>query len=91
MACACAATGGLPASLADAGISASGDTLRAGRPLNLLMLDSSVVSLRNKLWERGYADAVVKVDTVLVSDESKTGDVAISIDPRWRTTGPGPS
>ena len=61
-------------------------SLRAGRPLNLLMLDSSVVSLRNKLWERGYADAVVKVDTVLVSDESKTGDVAISIDPRWRTT-----
>lgn len=61
-------------------------SLRAGRPLNLLMLDSSVVSLRNKLWERGYADAVVKVDTVVVSEEGRTGDVAISIDPRWRTT-----
>ena len=60
--------------------------LRAGRPLNLLALDSSRVRLSDKLWERGYADAEVRIDTVVVFDSARLADVEISIDPRWRTT-----
>ena len=61
-------------------------SLRAGKPLNLLMLDSSIVSLSNKLWERGYADAVVRVDTIALDDSSYSADVGIGIDPRWKAT-----
>ena len=61
-------------------------SLRAGKPLNLLMLDSSLVSLSNKLWERGYADAVVRVDTIAVDDSAYVAEVAIGIDPRWKAT-----
>jgi outer membrane protein assembly complex protein YaeT len=61
-------------------------SLRAGKPLDLLKLDSSVVSLSNKLWERGYADAIVRVDTIALDDSSYTADVAIGIDPRWKAT-----
>lgn len=60
--------------------------LRAGKPLNLLSLDSSVVNLSNKLWNKGYADAVVRVDTVVVYDTAHLADVAISINPRWLAT-----
>ena len=61
-------------------------SLRAGKPLNLLMLDSSLLSLSNKLWERGYADAVVRVDTIAVDDSSYSADVDIAVDPRWKAT-----
>ena len=61
-------------------------SLHAGKPLNLLMLDSSLLSLSNKLWERGYADAVVAVDTIAVDDSAYMADVGIVIDPRWKAT-----
>jgi outer membrane protein assembly complex protein YaeT len=61
-------------------------SLRAGKPLNLLMLDSSLVSLSSKLWDRGYADAVVRVDTIAVDDSAYSADVNIAIDPRWKAT-----
>ena len=57
--------------------------VKVGKPLNLLALDSSVVNISNKLANRGYADAVVRVDTVVVYDTSHWADVAISVNPRW--------
>ena len=57
--------------------------LKSGKPLNLLALDSSVVNLSNKLANRGYADAVVRVDTVTIHDTTHWADVAISVNPRW--------
>jgi outer membrane protein assembly factor BamA len=57
--------------------------IKVGKPLNLLALDSSVVNLSNKLANRGYADAVVRVDTVALYDTAHLADVAITIDPRW--------
>ncbi|NUS97694.1 MAG: hypothetical protein HOQ11_09855, partial [Gemmatimonadaceae bacterium] len=60
--------------------------LKTGKPLNLLQLDTSIVNLSNKLWERGYADAVVKTDTVAVDDSVHWADVSIAVDPRWKTT-----
>jgi outer membrane protein assembly factor BamA len=57
--------------------------LREKEPLNLLALDSSHVLLRQELWEKGYSDAVLR-DTVIVSDDQRTGTVRLSIDPRWR-------
>ena len=57
--------------------------VKVGKPLNLLALDSSVVNISNKLANRGYADAVVRVDTVVVYDTSHWADVSISVNPRW--------
>ena len=57
--------------------------VKVGKPLNLLALDSSIVNISNKLANRGYADAVVRVDTVAVYDTSHWADVAISVNPRW--------
>jgi outer membrane protein assembly factor BamA len=61
-------------------------SLRAGKPLNLLMLDSSLLNLSIKLWDRGYADAVVRVDTIAVDDSAYSADIDIAIDPRWKAT-----
>ena len=60
--------------------------VKAGKPLNLLALDSSIVNLSDKLANRGYADAVVRVDTVAVYDSAHLADVAISVNPRWQAT-----
>ncbi|HJU89548.1 MAG TPA: BamA/TamA family outer membrane protein [Gemmatimonadaceae bacterium] len=60
--------------------------LRAGDPLNLIALDSSITNLRNELWEKGHSDAIVQVDTILVRPEQRTADVAIEVQPRWRAT-----
>ena len=57
--------------------------VKVGKPLNLLALDSSVVNISNKLANRGYADAVVRVDSVVVYDTSHWADVSISVNPRW--------
>lgn len=59
--------------------------LRAGRPLNLLSLDSTLVRLRNALWEKGYADAQL-AQSVGVSDPTHEANVEITVDPRWKTT-----
>lgn len=39
--------------------------LRRGEPLNLIELDSMRVAIRNELWERGYADAVVDTSSTV--------------------------
>jgi outer membrane protein insertion porin family/translocation and assembly module TamA len=59
--------------------------IRAGQPLNLLRLDSTIVRLRDQLWEQGYSDAVIDT-TVVVSPETHSARVEIAIDPRWRAT-----
>jgi outer membrane protein insertion porin family/translocation and assembly module TamA len=56
---------------------------RASDPFSILALDSSLVLLRGALFAKGYADALVKSDTVLVNDTSKTAAVRISIEPKW--------
>lgn len=56
--------------------------VRAGRPLSLIDLDSTHVHLRNALWDKGYADALV-ADTITVHDSARTADVTIKVDPRW--------
>jgi outer membrane protein assembly complex protein YaeT len=58
--------------------------VRAGRPLNLIDLDSTHVHLRDALWDKGYADALV-ADTISVHDSTRTADVTIKVDPRWET------
>ena len=60
--------------------------LRAGDPLNLLKLDSSIVRLRDAMWERGYADAVISTPAVTVDTAAHTAQLSMTIDPRWRTT-----
>lgn len=58
--------------------------VRAGKPLSLLALDSSVVRLRNALFEKGYADAQL-AQSVGVSQPSREAAVEIVIDPKWKT------
>jgi outer membrane protein insertion porin family/translocation and assembly module TamA len=58
--------------------------LRASKPLNVIDLDSSMSLLRNRLWDEGYADAVL-YDTVLVTADGRTAEVRVTIDPRSRT------
>ena len=54
-------------------------------PLNLIRLDSSRVFLSQKLWDKGYADAIV--DTVLQIDTAAhSANVAINVNPRWKAT-----
>lgn len=54
-------------------------------PLNLIRLDSSLIFLHQRLWDKGYADALV--DTSIVIDTvAKTASVDIALDPRWRAT-----
>ncbi len=58
--------------------------LRASRPLDMLDLDSSMTLLRNRLWDEGYADAVL-YDTVLVTADGRSAEVRVTIDPKSRT------
>jgi outer membrane protein assembly factor BamA len=59
--------------------------LKAGKPLNLLALDSSAVLLRDVLGDAGYGDAVVKIDTIILADSARTAAVRMSVDPKWKT------
>jgi outer membrane protein insertion porin family/translocation and assembly module TamA len=59
--------------------------VRPGKPLNLIDLDTTHVRLRNELWDKGYADALI-ADTIEVHDSVRTADVTIKIDPRWIAT-----
>ena len=59
--------------------------LRAGMPLDLIMLDSARLLLLQELWDKGYGDAVV--DTSTTSDEAqRTGTVLFRLTPNPRTT-----
>ena len=53
--------------------------LKAGDPLNMISLDSTVLMLKDELWERGHAAATVELDTTQVSDVSNRGPVTINI------------
>ena len=58
--------------------------LKAGEPLSLIALDSSVAHIRMVLQDRGHADA--RVDTATAVDTTtKLGDVTITVNPRWTT------
>ena len=59
--------------------------IRAGQPLNLLMLDTARVKLENALWDRGYADAIVETDSVVVSSDGRAASVLITVDPQYQS------
>ena len=54
-------------------------------PLNLIRLDSSLIFLQQKLWDKGYADALVDT-SVVIDTASRTATVGIELDPRWIAT-----
>jgi outer membrane protein insertion porin family/translocation and assembly module TamA len=56
-----------------------------GQPLNLIDLDSTHVRLRDALWDKGHADALI-ADTIEVHDSARTAEVTIRINPRWVAT-----
>jgi outer membrane protein insertion porin family len=59
--------------------------LRAGDPLNLIALDSSIVFLKTKLWDKGYGDAEARVDTIVIDTVARVASVRASVDPKWPT------
>ena len=59
--------------------------VRAGQPLNLLLLDTSRVLIENALWDGGYADAIVDADSVTVSADKLTAAVLVTVDPRYQS------
>jgi outer membrane protein insertion porin family/translocation and assembly module TamA len=59
--------------------------VRAGDPLNLIALDSSIVFLETKLWDKGYGDADARIDTIVVDTVAKTASVRATVDPKWLT------
>jgi outer membrane protein assembly factor BamA len=65
---------------------ASSLQLRAEQPLDLVALDSSMLRLRDALWERGYADARVQLDTSAVDNTINRGPVTVILEPGLRTT-----
>jgi outer membrane protein assembly factor BamA len=59
--------------------------LRAGDPLNLVMLDTTRLLLQLWMWDRGHADA--QVDTIIsVNAEQRRAQVLLRAIPNWRTT-----
>ncbi|HEY8166904.1 MAG TPA: BamA/TamA family outer membrane protein [Gemmatimonadaceae bacterium] len=59
--------------------------LKKGQPLNLLRLDSTVVFLQQRVWDKGYADAVIDTSVVLDSI-ARSAAITITIDPKWKAT-----
>jgi len=60
--------------------------LKEKDPLDLVAMDSSMILLHEALWERGYADADVQLDTSKVDNARNAGPVTIVLDPGPRTT-----
>ncbi|MGH7679396.1 MAG: BamA/OMP85 family outer membrane protein [Gemmatimonadaceae bacterium] len=59
--------------------------LRAGDPLNLVVLDTMRLNLQLWMWDRGHADA--QVDTVISVDAAaRTATVLLRAIPNWLTT-----
>jgi len=56
-----------------------------GQPLNLIDLDSTHVRIRDALWDKGHADALI-ADTIVVHDSARTAEVTIRVNPRWVAT-----
>ena len=55
--------------------------LKSGDPLDLISMDSTIMMLRDELWERGHASANVVLDTSQVSEASNGGPVSLNIEP----------
>ena len=53
-----------------------------GEPFSLPALDSSLVRLREALWDAGHADAVLDT-AVAVDTAARTAALTINVDPRW--------
>lgn len=58
---------------------------KVGDPLNLLALDSSVARIRQRIWERGYVDAVLTLKTT-VNDTTRRAFADLAVDPKKRVT-----
>ena len=59
--------------------------IEAQKPLNLLKLDSTVVFLSQRLWDKGFADALVDT-SVVIDSATRTATVGIELNPRWLAT-----
>jgi outer membrane protein insertion porin family/translocation and assembly module TamA len=59
--------------------------LRAGEPLNLLALDTSRIKIENALWDRGYADAIVDADSIVLTPDGLLASVLVEVDPRYQS------
>lgn len=59
--------------------------LRAGAPLDLLALDSSLVLLKEELFRLGHSDAEVRTDTVILDTTQYAAAVRITLTPRWQS------
>ena len=58
--------------------------LRAGDPLNLVVLDTMRLGYQLAMWDKGYADA--QVDTIIaVNAERRVADVTLRLRPNWPT------
>ena len=58
--------------------------LRAGDPLNLVVLDTMRLGYQLALWDKGYADA--QVDTSITVDaKRRIADVTLRLTPNWPT------
>lgn len=55
--------------------------LREGDPLDLIAMDSTILLLRDELWERGHASAEIVLDTSMVSKETRSGPVELVVAP----------
>ena len=59
--------------------------LRAGDPLNLVVLDTMRLDFQIAMWDKGRGDA--QVDTVIsVNDSLRRATVLLRVNPRWITT-----
>ena len=59
--------------------------LRAGDPLNLVVLDTMRIGLQLWMWDRGHADA--QVDTIIsVDSATRSARVVLRAIPNWLTT-----
>ncbi|HEX7978928.1 MAG TPA: BamA/TamA family outer membrane protein [Gemmatimonadaceae bacterium] len=58
--------------------------LRAGRPLDLLKMDSTRVGLTNELWDLGYGDALVDTSSI-VDPVARTAQVQFRLVPNHLT------
>lgn len=58
--------------------------LRAGDPLNLVVLDTMRLGYQLAMWDKGYADA--QVDTVIsVNEQQRRATVLLRLIPNWPT------
>ncbi len=59
-------------------------TVDDGEPIDLVAIDSARALMRDALWERGYADSRIELDTSGVSNETNRGPVILTVLPGRR-------